>query len=366
MGARPISGSTVNIIYSTDGKNWTASDNTQITGTVHGISSITSPPPPIARTYKTISTLLSDSNNVYSNRFDSNGVLYFGGIGILQKYVNNTAIVVAGNGTNGFSGDGGQATSASMGEILGIAFDTVGNIYLADLTYHVIRKIDIVSGVISTVAGTGGSAGNSGQGGLATSALLNNVRDVLIDSNNNMYIVCSGSNVINKIDTNGIITTIAGTSTSGYTGDGGQATACTMNNPAQLSLYKNSLYFADGSNFVIRKIDLNTGIITTVVGQGNNTHSGDGGQATLANLQFPRGVIFNNLGNMYISEKPYIRKVDLDGVISTIAGNGSNANTGDGGDPLLATFGQAFTLAFDSNYFLYICDAFNKNMRVLS
>jgi hypothetical protein len=204
----------------------------------------------------------------------------------------------------------------------------------------------------------------SGQGGQATSALLNRARFVLIDSNDIVYIVCSGSNVINKIDTNGIITTIAGTGTCGYTGDGGQATSCTMSNPAQLSLYKNSLYFADGSNFVIRKIDLNTDIITTVVGQGNNTHNGDGGQAILANLQFPRGVIFDNVGNMYISEKTYLKKVDLDGIISTIAGNGSNANTGGGGDPLLATFGQAFTLAFDSDYILYICDAFNKNMRV--
>jgi hypothetical protein len=153
-----------------------------------------------------------------------------------------------------------------------------------------------------------------------------------------------------SIDTKGVITTIAGTGTSGYTGDGGQATSRTMKYPAQLFLHKNSLYFADGSNFVVRKIDLNTGIITTDVGQGNNTHNGDGGQAILANLQFSRGIAFDNVGNMYVSEKLYIRKVDLDGVIKTIAGNGANANTGDGGDPLLATFGQAFTLSFDYNY----------------
>jgi hypothetical protein len=181
-----------------------------------------------------------------------------------------------------------------------------------------------------------------------------------------MYIVCSGSNVINKIDTNGIITTIAGTGVSGYTGDGGQATSCTMSRPAQISLHNNSLYFVDSGNVVIRKIDLDTGIITTVVGQGNNTHSGDGGQATLANLQFPRGIVFDAVGNMYVSEKPYIRKVDLDGVISTIAGNGSNSNTGDGGDPLLASFGQAFNLCFDSDYILYISDVVNANIRVLS
>jgi hypothetical protein len=173
-----------------------------------------------------------------------------------------------------------------MGDIFGIAFDTVGNIYLADLTYYVIRKIDVVSGTISTIAGTGGVSGNSGQGGQATSALLNRARSVLIDSNDIIYIVCSGS-----------------------------TTSCTMTNPAQSSLYKNSLYSADGSNFVVRKIDLNTGIITTVVGQGNNTHNGDGGQAILANLQFPRGVVFDDVMNMYISEKPYIRKVDLNGVI---------------------------------------------------
>jgi hypothetical protein len=226
--------------------------------------------PPVARIYKTISTLLNDTQSgVLSNHFDSNGVLYFSGTGILQKYVNNTAVVVAGNRTVGFSGDGGQATSALIGEVFGIAFDSVGNIYLADFTYHV------VSGIISTIAGTGGVSGNSGQEGQATSAFLNRARSVLIDSNNNMYIVCSGSNVINKIDTNGIITTIAGTGTSGYTGDGGQATSCTMNGPAQIGLYNNSLYFADGSNFVVRKIGLGTRIITTVVGQENNTHNGE-------------------------------------------------------------------------------------------
>jgi hypothetical protein len=142
--------------------------------------------PPIVRTYSTISTLLTDSqNNVWSNRFDSNNVLYFSGTGILQKYVNNTAVVVAGNGTLWFSGD-----------IFGIAFDTVGNIYLADLTYYVIRKIDVVCGTISTIAGTGGVSGNSGQGGQATSALLNRARSVLIDSNDIIYIVCSGSTLV--------------------------------------------------------------------------------------------------------------------------------------------------------------------------
>jgi hypothetical protein len=232
LGRDPISW---RLSYSTDNSTFTLLD--QQTNFIIQIKF--DAPPSVARIYKTISTHLNDiQSGALSNHFDSNGVLYFGGTGILQKYVNNTAVVVAGNRTVGFSGDGGQATSALMGDIYGIDFDTVGNIYLADLTYHVVQKIDIVSGIISTFAGTGGSAGNSGQGGQATSALLNCVRDVLIDSNNNMYIVCSGSNVINKIDTNGIITTIAGTGTSGYTEDGGQATSCTMNSLAQIGLYK--------------------------------------------------------------------------------------------------------------------------------
>jgi hypothetical protein len=230
---------TSDIIKSTDGINWTASDNTfNVAG--YGCRSIASKTPPVARDYTTVSTLLTDTQyKIYSNKFDSNDVLYYGGNGIIHKFVNNTAIVVAGNGTRGFSGDGGQATSALIGQIRGIDFDSVGNIYFADLTYHVVRKIDIVSGLISTIAGTAGTSGNSGQGGLATSALLNGARDLIFDSNDIMYIVCSGSNVINKIDTNGIITTIAGTGVGGYTNDGGQATSCTMNVPAQISLYKN-------------------------------------------------------------------------------------------------------------------------------
>ena len=181
-----------------------------------------------------------------------------------------------------------------------------------------------------------------------------------------MYIVCAISNVINKIDTNGIITCIGGNGSSGYTGDGGQAILASINSPCQIALYQNSLFFVDGVNNVIRKIDLDTGIISTLAGTGINTSNGNGGQAILANLQFPRGVAFDTYGNMHISEKPHIRKVDVNGIITLIAGTGANGNTGDGGDPLLATFGQTFYISFDSVGDLLVCDFANNNIRKIS
>jgi hypothetical protein len=134
-----------------------------------------------------------------------------------------------------------------------------------------------------------------------------------------------------------------------------------MKKPTQLSLYKNSLYFVDSDNYRIREIDLNT----TVVGTGINAYSADG-QALSINLRFPRGIVFDDLGNMSITEEYYIRKVNLDGFVSTIAGTGNRGNTGDGGDPLLATFGLNYYLSFDSNYNLHVFDGRNNNIRVLS
>ena len=313
-----------------------------------------------------ISTVLTNTDRCYCCRYDSNGKLYFGSNGIIQIFHNNRISSFAGNGTFGFSGDGGQVSEALIGDVRGISFDSVGNLYFADLLYHVIRKIDIVTGVISTVVGTGGVAGNSGMGGQGKSALLNKARDVIFDVNDNMYIVCSTSSVINKVDTNGIITNIGGTGSSGYTGDGGQATLATMNAPAQIAIFQNSLYIADGNNFVIRKIDLQTGVISTVVGAGQNTSTGSGGPAIMANLQFPRGVAFDVYGNMYISEKPHVRKIDANGIITLIAGTGRDGNTGDGGDPQLATFGQALYITFDSVGDLLVCDSNYNNIRKLS
>jgi hypothetical protein len=315
-----------------------------------------------------INTLLTDSSSIYCQRYNKNGILYFYAEGILKTYNSNTFTTIAGNGTLGFSGDGGQAINALLGVCRGLDFDSAGNIYMTDSTNHIVRKIDISTGIISTFAGVAGTAGNTGDNGQASSATLNFPFGLIIDSNNNVYFSDYTSYVIKKIDTNGIITTIAGNGTSGCTGDGGDALSATFKTPTQLFLDENTnfLFVADRFNNAIRKIDLNTRIITTIVGNGTNGSSGDGGQATSALLSNPTGVVLDALGNIYIGEFRKVRKVDLSGIITTIAGTGNGGYSGDGGDPLSATFGQVYNIILDTTGNILIADLANKNIRILS
>lgn len=314
-----------------------------------------------------IRTILSYDKQIQCQRYDSHGNLYFTGVGYINVYMNNVITSVAGNGNQGYSGDNGLATSALIGTPRGICFDRLGNIYFTDVTYHTIRKIDISSGFITTIAGTPGSKGNSGSGGQATLALFNAPGDLTFDLNGNLYMTCLVGNVINKIATNGIITTIAGTGSSGYTGDGGNSLLATMNSPAQLYIndYTNCLYFVDGLNFVIRKIDLNLSVIITVVGTGTSGYTGDGGQATLCTLQNPRGVVFDIYGNMYIADLSTVRKVDINNIITTFAGTGNSGNSGDDGNALLATFSYAYYLSFNAGNLIF-SDINNKNIRIIT
>jgi sugar lactone lactonase YvrE len=368
IGSTPLSDSTVNIIYSPDGINWTPSDNTQITGTVYGISSITLPTP-VARTYTTINTLLKDGSTdiMYCQRYDKNGILYFYTKGFLKTYNNNIITIISGNGSFGYTGDGGQAINASLGDCRGLDFDSVGNIYMTDSTSNIIRKIDLTSGIISTISGIAGTSGNTGENVQASSATLNVPYGLIVDTNDNIYFSCYGSKVIKKIS-NGIITTVAGNGSSGYTGDGGDALSATFNTPTQpfLDEKTNFLFVADRFNNAIRKIDLNSGIITTVAGNGSNGSSGDGGLATSAQLSAPTAVVLDVFGNIYIGEFLKVRKVDKDGIITTIAGNGSRGYTGDGGDALSATFNQVYNITIGSTCDILISDAGNKSIRILT
>jgi hypothetical protein len=278
-----------------------------------------------------------------------NGIIYVGCIGSIQTYNNDILTIIAGNGTVGYSGDGDIATSALVGDVRGIDFDDSNNIYFTDQSQHVIRKIDSNTGTISTIAGNG-TAGDSGYGGLATSALLNAPIDLVFDSAYNLYFGTRGSNVINKIDTSGIMSKIGGTGGAGFSGDGGQASQATMNYVSQLSLYEGNLYFVDGNNNRIRKIDFTTGIITTVVGAGLGQEDGDGGQATLANIYVSRGLTFDNYGNMFIANLFNIRKVDTNGIITTVVGENSTF--------IHYNFRQAVYLSFNSLGNLLITDNF--------
>ncbi|QZY54095.1 immunoglobulin-like domain-containing protein [Crassaminicella profunda] len=272
---------------------------------------------------------------------------------------------VAGTGWSGYSGDGGLATAAKLDEPIGVAVDSYGNIYIVDIDSNCIRKVN-TSGIITTVAGTGES-GYSGDNGLATEAKLNSPYAVAIDYDGNVYISDRGNNCIRKINTSGIITTIAGTGESGYLGDGGNATEAKFNSPSGIAVDSHSnIYIADSSNHRIRKIDKN-GKISTVAGKGSSYGDlGDNGLATEATLNRPYGVAVDNDGNIiYIADSinRRIRKVNTSGIITTVAGTGEVGYSGDGEAATGAKLNFILDLAVDHNGNIYISDNGARRIR---
>jgi sugar lactone lactonase YvrE len=273
---------------------------------------------------------------------------------------------VAGNGTAGYSGDGGAATSAELHGPNAVAVDTAGNIYIADYYNNRIRKVTASTGDISTAAGNG-TAGYSGDGGAATSAELNGPGDVAVDSAGNIYISDLGNNRVRKVTVStGVISTVAGNGTKGYSGDGGAATSAEIGSDAVTVDTAGNIYLADTSNNRIRKVTVSTGIITTVAGNGTAGFSGDGGAATSAELNVPDGVVVDSAGNIYIADhnNERIRKVTVStGKISTVAGNGTAGYAGDGGAATSAELNGPGGLALDSAGNIYFGDFGNNRIR---
>jgi sugar lactone lactonase YvrE len=276
---------------------------------------------------------------------------------------------VAGNGTLGYSGDGGLAINAELKDPSGIALDAAGNIYIADSENAVIRKVTAATGIITTVAG-GGSCGSSycGDGGLATSARFASTAGVALDASGNIYISDNNSNVIREVKAStGIIGTVAGNGNRGYSGDGGIATSSMLSEPEGVALdVAGNLYIADWGNNVIRKVTAATGIISTVAGNGKYGFSGDGGPATSAELWDTSGIALDGLGNLYIADlgNNVIRKVAAaTGIIGTVAGNGYQGYSGDGGSAANATLYRPGGVALDPDSNLYIADTSNSVIR---
>ena len=280
--------------------------------------------------------------------------------GVRAQYITT----VAGNGTPAYSGDGGVATQASLHGNYGVAVDGSGNTYIADTGNHCIRRVNVSTMVITTVAGTG-VAGFSGDGGAATAARLNTPSGIAIDASNNIYIADQLNNRIRFVNAStGIITTIAGTATPGYNGDGISAVTAQLARPFGVTLHSGSLYIADRNNNRVRVVT--SGVINTVAGSGTVGFSGDGSAATAANINRPLCVAFDASNILYFVDNGNnrIRSVDASGIINTVAGNGGTTYTP--GPATASGLNGPTSMAFDASDYYYIADAGNNAIRYVS
>ncbi len=278
---------------------------------------------------------------------------------------------IAGNGVPGYTGDGGQGPDAELNSPYGIAVDSAGNVYFADTNNHAIREVDAATGVITTVAGNG-QAGYSGDGNLAVSAQLNNPYGIAVDATGNLYIADTGNNAVRKVDiSTGNIITLAGDGTgkAGYAGDGGLATGAKLNTPSGVAVdAAGNVFIADWLNNAIREVNVSTGNISTVVGDGSGTagYAGDGGPARAAKLNRPFGVAVDTSSNLYIADtfNNRVREVNVTSqIITTVAGNGIAGYSGDNGLATNATIASPLGVALDADGNLFIADWLNNAVR---
>ena len=277
--------------------------------------------------------------------------------------VGGTITTVAGTGTQGFSGDNGAATSATLDQPMGLALDSVGNLYIADSHNHAIRKV--TGTTITTVAGTG-TAGFSGDNGAAISAMLDQPEGVVVDGSGNIYIADTLNQRIRKV-TGGTISTISGTGHEAYAGDGSAATLASLDMPAGLALdVSGNLYIADSHNQTVREI-ATSGVITTIAGNGTNGFSGDNGTAaTAAMLALPMSVATDNLGNVYVADSSNNRVREIgNGGITTVAGTGNGPYNGDTGDPTTVALDTPRAVALSATRNLAVGDTLNQRQRVM-
>jgi len=274
---------------------------------------------------------------------------------------------IAGTGESSYSGDGGAALLATFSTPTATATDVSGNIYVADQRNEIIRRIS--GSTISTYAGTPGVAGRDGDGGPATAASLNKPFGIAIDLSNNLYFTDLSNCQIRRVNTAGIIELVAGTSRYGFLGDGGPAPAASLADPRGIALdLSNNIYFCDTGNSRVRRIDAITQIIDTVVGNGTSAYGGDGGLAVNASLSTPTGVATDSAGNLYIADtdNQCIRYVDMTtNIIRTVAGRPRQA--GYSGDTSFATFAllnspSHVAVEKGSGYY-YIADDLNSRIR---
>lgn len=275
---------------------------------------------------------------------------------------------VAGTGTQGFFGDGGRGTESQIDSPQGLALDSSNHLYIADTHNNRIRQLDLASGLITTVAG--GDAGFSGDDGPATAALLNQPTAIAVDSTGSLYIADSLNHRIRRIDSAGMITTVAGNGREGFAGDGGLATSAALDSPSGLAVDANrNLYIADTHNNRIRRVDAQTGLVSSMAGTGVLGRAGDGALATGAALALPRGLAIDTDGNLYLADvgNNSVRRIDSKtGVITVIAGNNVQGFSGDGGPPTQASLDAPGSVVISPSSLVVVADTGNQRVREIS
>ena len=292
--------------------------------------------------------------------------LFLPALGLAQGYLIST---FAGTGTGGYSGNGGPAIGAKLNEPYGVATDSVGNVYVSDSYNNSVRKIS-TTGTISTVAGSD-SQGYTGDGGLAINATLYDPQGLAVDKSGNLYIADNGNHVIRMVSAaTGNISTVAGggngcVQQTDSVGDGCPAGNASLNYPTGVAVDGNgNLYIADQDNYRIRKVS--GGIITSAAGNGRYGYSGDGGLAINAELAQPHGVAVDSMGQVYIADtgNELVRMINLSGDINTVAGTSNmEGYTGDGSPAVDALLDEPTAVALDAAGNLYIADTYNGRIR---
>ena len=273
---------------------------------------------------------------------------------------------IAGDGTAAFGGDGEQATHAKLNYPDAVIVDHLGNIYISDELNQRIRKIAASTGIINTIAGNG-SAGYNGDNIPATDASLNRPAGLCFDSEGRLYIADWGNNRIRRVDlSTGVISTIGGNGIAGYSGDGNLATNATLNTPVQVFTdHEDNILIAEPMTATIRRITQSTGIINTIAGTGVAGYSGDNGLATDAKLDQPSGIYVDSQSNIFIAEfgNGTVRKINgATGIITTVAGTGVTGYCCDGGPATNAQMNNSDVL-IDKNGHMVICDYDNHRIR---
>ncbi len=306
-------------------------------------------------------------NIVLSSGQHSVTAVYNGDANFAASSACGTVSTIAGDGTPGYAGDNGQAKTAEMNCVPKAVLDNAGHLFIADFNNDRIRELDLSTGVITTIAGNG-IQGFSGDNGQATAAELCHPAGIAVDNSSHLFIADLGNNRVREVNlSSGMITTIAGNGNEGYSGDNGPATAAELNRPQDVTVDNaGHLFIADWLNSCVREVDLSTGEITTVAGNGTAAYRGDNGLATAAELAYPDGVLVDNAGHLFIADtcNYRVREVNLStGVINTIAGNGTDGSSGDNGPATQAEVGTCSYLAMDTAGHLFISDFSNERIR---